>query len=1326
MPKKHTLLLFILLLTGIVNAFSQANAGPDQFICSDSTIMQADNPYPNSGYWEVVSGSGLFETPTLFNSKVTLVGHGENTFRWVVSIGSILYYDTMTITNNSPGEAKIIGPIDTTTCDGTITLTAEMPVPYYECDHYWTLIAGNGNFNSQSNDFTVNVTELVPDATIFAWNLQKGVCWNHDIIIIQNNQVEAHAGDDQTICSDSTVLEALAPNFVFPFQGTGHWTNLSGNMAIIENSNDHVSRVSNLQQGTTILEWTVELENCSADDLVIITNNDFELIAGPDITVCDDYMEIPIENNTSWSYLSGCGTIVENTTSSKWEVDLCTGANILVETKIINSCTNTDTLIIYNELPSNSEIVIPLNDTVIYHDFIQLTAVEPIQGNGLWTVDSPGITFDNATSFSTTARNIPLGSHLFTWAVSNPPCASSTDIVTVTRNELKAYAGEDFYLPNYASSALLNAILPPGTNGFWTVLQGTGILIDPTDPNALVSNLSEGENRLKWTVSYAKTSDDDEILITKRTETVYAGPDQMICSDSTQMQAANPAPYTGHWSEVNTYPNIINDTLFNTRIKNIYPGINKFVWSVNIDGELYTDTVNIVNNETRIFMSNDIVVCDDYIFLNAMSYPNTPGLWSVTSGNGVFDDPTSSQTMVRELTLGNNTFRWTVSNEFCTNYDEVNVLSTLPDKFQLNAGPDQTVYTNSTFMNADPVPDGWEGYWTIWGGSANIIDPTLNTTEITNLNPGANIFNWQINNPTYGCAHSDLVVINYTHPLAYAGPDQELCVDSTYMQANDQSLYDGYWHLLWGSGTIANPSLYNSLVTDLGSGKNTFRWYVTIENIPYYDEVILQNNSLLAVAGTDFETCLTNAILSAVPEQPDETGLWTKIAGTGIIATPSLFNSLVSNLSPGVNVFQWTVNNGMCSNSDQVQVINNQITSINTGLDFTLCNDYTEFPIEENNTWSYLSGCGSIVENTTTNMWEVNLCPGDNILGLTVTNEICSASDTLVITNDSPSEAMVGPDQEICENFTLISASLPVIGTGTWSVAAGSGVFDCETCTTTTVTDIGPDLNIFRWAVTNGYCSSSADIGITNNAVFAFAGDDLFVCADSAYLNYSYNSQWTLLSGCGTIVVNTIENTAGVYDLCEGENEFLYTITLNNCSSSDTMSIFNDLMVRSAGNDTTVNTETFQLNAENPSPGTGIWTVLSGSGIFENPVTFNSQVSGYEEGENTFRWSVTNNGCLNSDDVIITYDPVNINDLSFLNMQVYPNPTDGLINLTSTFDLMHAAIELTTITGQTVYFQRIEKSTNTYNIDISNLEKGLYVIKINANGKTGLMKLIKK
>jgi hypothetical protein len=87
-----------------------------------------------------------------------------------------------------------------------------------------------------------------------------------------------------------------------------------------------------------------------------------------------------------------------------------------------------------------------------------------------------------------------------------------------------------------------------------------------------------------------------------------------------------------------------------------------------------------------------------------------------------------------------------------------------------------------------------------------------------------------------------------------------------------------------------------------------------------------------ADAGTDQLICTNSSTFGASPiTDPNITGAWTLVSGTGTITTPSSPTSGVTGLTqPGDNVFKWTISSGACNSS-----ANMTITAQTAGLGCT-------------------------------------------------------------------------------------------------------------------------------------------------------------------------------------------------------------------------------------------------------------------------------------------------------------------------------------------------------------------------------------------------------
>lgn len=93
-------------------------------------------------------------------------------------------------------------------------------------------------------------------------------------------------------------------------------------------------------------------------------------------------------------------------------------------------------------------------------------------------------------------------------------CSSVSPVTVIVLQPPVAVAGPDQEL-TFVFTATLAAEEPdPYSTGMWSVNYGTGIVSEPGNPKATVTNLSEGENRLLWTVTNGVCFPvEDEMLI---------------------------------------------------------------------------------------------------------------------------------------------------------------------------------------------------------------------------------------------------------------------------------------------------------------------------------------------------------------------------------------------------------------------------------------------------------------------------------------------------------------------------------------------------------------------------------------------------------------------------------------------------------------------------------------------------------------------------------------------------------------------------------------------------------------------------------------------
>ncbi len=305
------------------------------------------------------------------------------------------------------------------------------------------------------------------------------------------------------------------------------------------------------------------------------------------------------------------------------------------------------------------------------------------------------------------------------------------------------------------------------------------------------------------------------------------------------------------------------------------------------------------------------------------------GLWTVTAGGSSVTTPTAFNSGVTGLTLGVNTFVWTITNgvDCPTSTDEITIVVTdVPTTS--NAGPDQTACIDpGTATLAGNDPGVGTGAWTVTAGGATVTTPTAFNSGVTGLTVGVNTFRWTISNAPCADSFDEITITVSDSPsTANAGPDQDVCVDpgTATLAGNNPAVGTGLWTVISGGGSVTTPTAFNSGVTGLTVGANTFRW--TISNAPCadsFDEITINVDAAptAANAGEDQELCLTTTATLEGNDPVVGTGTWTVITGGGSITDPDAFDTEVTGLTPGVNTFRWTISNGACPDSfDEVSI----------------------------------------------------------------------------------------------------------------------------------------------------------------------------------------------------------------------------------------------------------------------------------------------------------------------------------------------------------------------------------------------------------------------
>lgn len=209
----------------------------------------------------------------------------------------------------------------------------------------------------------------------------------------------------------------------------------------------------------------------------------------------------------------------------------------------------------------------------------------------------------------------------------------------------------------------------------------------------------------------------------------------------------------------------------------------------------------------------------------------SPGAFSGTGVSGTtFTAPTPSGS--------NGVYNITYTFGYCSVSQSITVWR-LPTTS--NAGPDQAICTNTATLAAN-TPTYGTGSWSVINGPGTVTSPGSPTSTITGLvNGQTTICRWTITNgPSCQSSTDDVsIVVSSLPTTSVAGNDTNICGSSATMGGNNPATGVGTWTLVSGSGTISSPNSYNTNVTGLGVGPNTFRWTITNGSCTAsYDDVV--------------------------------------------------------------------------------------------------------------------------------------------------------------------------------------------------------------------------------------------------------------------------------------------------------------------------------------------------------------------------------------------------------------------------------------------------------------------------------------------------------
>jgi len=765
----------------VYNPPTTSNAGTDQTnACQLNAQLDGNLPDVGIGTWTLISSPAAnsatisIDNINTNNTSISDPSHlGTYTFRWTITNGTVCSVSTsdvdITFTDNPPSTP--LAGNDQDLCDAsTITMAGNDPVIGIGT---WSQFSGQGGATiSEPTVYNTAINGILNGTYEFKWTIVSGGCTLEDNMLVVNSATPPIANasaTDPDICQFETPI--LIGNDASP--GTGTWSVISGPTSpVITNPNNSTTDVTGTIPGTYEFRWTITNGACAPtnDDIELtIVNNpltnltvdDDEICNGTDGTVTINNSENAI-NYEAFVAGGSVGTVLGdggNQFISVSAASLSTGTNYIdIKASNTTGCTvnlENQSTIVVNPNPDasltvNGNTVCNGNNGTItignaengidYELFMGITPVGSASGSG------------SNLDITVSSANLSIGINTINVVATNPVTTCNSNLtntgnITVDENPSTSDAGIDQDV--CGTSAVMNGNINAIGVGAWSTPDG-GIFADANSNSTSVSNLSTGLNTLTWTIANGVCNDsqDDVIIISYQNPTIAdAGSNQDVCLFNATLAGNDPVIGMGNWTTTGG-ADFVNSTIYDTDVSNLDVGINTFTWTISNSAACPETSDDIIittyQNPTVSDAGTNQEICGTDAVLNG-NIPNVGiGTWT-TSDGGIFADANSNSSSVSNLTIGTNTFNWTIANGVCTpTVSQVIVTAKQePDK-TLNINGNTVCENNDGIITIElsetnidyEIFSGTTSLGTISGTGTNIDFSVL----ATNLNVGTNSF----------------------------------------------------------------------------------------------------------------------------------------------------------------------------------------------------------------------------------------------------------------------------------------------------------------------------------------------------------------------------------------------------------------------------------------------------------------------------------------------------------------------------------------------------------------------------------------------------------
>lgn len=393
------------------------------------------------------------------------------------------------------------------------------------------------------------------------------------------------------------------------------------------------------------------------------------------------------------------------------------------------------------------------------------------------------------------------------------------------------------------------------------------------------------------------------------------------------------------------------------------------------------------------------------------------------------------------------------------------------------------------------LPQGCVGMWSSPMGNIQFSNPTFYETEVTGLQQGKNIIFWTVHNPetqmdseVYAMIESIQLKADVLNKI-----EDEVCIDECELWAGNLP-----WNVV-GFWTSNNPevvidcaSYTTTTARNLAEGENIFTWTVA-DNEGQCTEsksIKVYNKSVLAKISdqTTTITCDGSCILEAEELKAGCAGYWSVVDPNSnvVFDNPAEYIHNILGLRDGVTTFRWTVTNGTCQSSAEVNVTYDNVLAHAFAAEEVVCSDECRLMsvLPEHGTGFWSCANEDLIDNPTASDIVVrNLAKGENFFTWTVTSGNCISTQELVVYNSSVEADVLNLDGEVVKsNECELQGVLSDGEKGYWTTC-NSKIEIEEVSGKMIAKNLVNGDNCFTWNVisADGKCSSSHELKIVSN-----------------------------------------------------------------------------------------------------------------------------------------------------------------------------------------------------------------------------------------------------